>query len=184
MFVQVLVTGIIYTVTAGILSALITVIVRTSKARFHLARFIGLALGLFAALLYLQPFLNNIGWHAVTSLDPATYMGYFTVNPIDVITMNYGTTRTVISVLSSFIIAVGFLIILVIFNSIGFIKDGLRLGMIGGSALFILGVGYGIIFDATASSVIGIPIALLSFAGYAVPLLFLGSTRPIVRISQ
>ena len=46
MFGQALIAGVIYMVTAGILATLISVAVRASKAKYHVAQFIGLVLGL------------------------------------------------------------------------------------------------------------------------------------------
>ncbi|MFC1971228.1 hypothetical protein ACFLV0_04810 [Chloroflexota bacterium] len=163
-------------VVAGILAIIISVATKSRGNQGKPRSFtpfvaIGMVLGLFAGYLFILPFLCNMGF-ACGRLDPAYYIGSFTMNPLMVVHNIYGTNLVFLAFRVSLTTALGFLAVLVVSTIIinaKLIRYGVVTGLIGGAVLVTLGLTYGFVFETTESSNIAIPVSILVLLGYILP---------------
>jgi hypothetical protein len=177
-FIQSLVSGLIYMISAGIISILFSLLFKSinSDTKYG-SRLFGIVLGIFAALLFLQPYLTDIGIATLNRLDPAYYIGYFTINPIKVLSAEYGASRMITATLSSFTIALGFIVVRVIGSVSGLLNNDWKIGLISSILFIALGFLYGAMFDKTGNATLAIPVIILSFLVYVITPLFRNKPR-------
>ncbi len=172
---KVLSSVLLYTIIAGIFAAVITMAAKSKggefKKRAGLLTSMGAVLGCLSAFVYIYTYLTDLGF-AYLPFDPGRYLGYFHLDPIKPVASEYGWSRAYATLHACPTIAVGFLVVLVVFTTVisSSAKDGLVVGLIGGAVFVVLGFFWGTVYDVTGSSyIMTLPAAIISIAGYVIP---------------
>ena len=164
----VLLSGVIYTVSAGFLSIIISIIAKSRGNKGKPQSFapfiiVGLILGLFSSCLFILVFLTHKGFIGLLDLEM--------INPLVAVTLYmYGGNLKIVAPLVSLIVAVGFLAVRIVSSIIidtNLLKYGVITGSIGGAVLIVLGLVYGFVWETTGNSIIAIPIAIIAFLSYS-----------------